>query len=59
MSLKSATEKIDGILQAVVLLVTAVMWAAFGFPFTAEIIGFGYLVVTAAALHWWIVREQP
>jgi hypothetical protein len=57
MSLRSVTDKIDGVLQGVALLLTLVMWAAFGFPFVPEVVGLGCLLLVGLAVFWLMSRH--
>ena len=58
MSLRAVTDKIDGVLQGVALLVSVSIWAAFGFPFIPELVGFGCLVTVGIAFSWWMPSRR-
>ena len=57
MSLKAVTEKIDGILFAVALVISGGLWAAAGFPQLAEVVVFGGLVI-ACLFIWWLTTRS-
>jgi nicotinamide riboside transporter PnuC len=56
MSLETVTGKIDGILWAVVLVISGILWAVAGFPLSAEVIVFGCIVI-ACVVIWWMVEK--
>ncbi len=59
MSLKSTTEKIDGIITAATLLFLVCVWAAFGFPYLIEIVVAGGLISAGiGAFYWSKYRRQ-
>jgi nicotinamide riboside transporter PnuC len=58
MSLETTTDKIDGILWAVVLIVSGVLWAVAGFPYLTEVVIFVGLVITGLFILWLTDRPQ-
>ncbi len=62
MSLRTVTDKIDGILQAIALLAALGMWAVLGFPFIPELAGYISLCIvgicTVAVGIWWIASRS-
>jgi hypothetical protein len=56
MSLRSVTQKIDGLIQGAVFLLTLGIWAAAGFPFTSKIVVSGCVLIggliVVAAYKW-------
>jgi hypothetical protein len=58
MSLQTVTNKIDGILQGIALLVAVGMWAALGFPFIPEFAGLACLFVVSVSIYWWTTRRR-
>ena len=53
MSLKSTTEKIDGIITVATLLFLVCVWGAFGFPHLIEIVVAGGVISVAIGAYYW------
>jgi hypothetical protein len=53
MSLKSTTEKIDGIITAATLLFLVCAWGAFGFPRVIEIVVAGGVISAGIGVFYW------
>ena len=58
MSLKSATEKIDGILNAAVLAFCVCVWAAFGFPAFIAVAVVATCVILVIAGAFWLTKSR-
>jgi hypothetical protein len=54
MSLKSTTEKIDGIITAATLLFLVCVWAAFGFPHLIEVLVAGGVISAVVGAFYWM-----
>ena len=57
MSLKTMTEKIDGILFAAVLVISGGIWAVTGFSHLTEVVVFGGLVIICLFI-WWLTSRS-
>jgi hypothetical protein len=57
MSLRSVTDKIDGLIQGLALLLSIGIWAAFGFPFIPEVVGVGCLFIVSLIIYWWMTSR--
>lgn len=58
MSLRSNTEKMDAYIMAVLVLLTAGMWAISGFPFFLEVLGFCSLLSIGSMVLWLTSRHS-
>ena len=54
MSLKSTTEKIDGIIAAATLLFLVCVWGAFGFPHLIEVAVAGGVISAGIGAFYWM-----
>jgi hypothetical protein len=57
MSLEAVTRKIDGIISAVVLVVSGILWATAGFPHLMAVIAIVSLVVICFSGYMWMTPE--
>jgi hypothetical protein len=58
MSLQTVTDKIDGILWAVVLVISGGLWAVAGFPHFTEIVVVLGLFIACIIVWWMTSRSQ-
>lgn len=54
MSLRTATEKLHGIIEALALIVSFGVWAVYGFPHVMELVVFGCLAGVCIGAYWWM-----
>jgi hypothetical protein len=54
MSLKSTTEKIDGVITAAMLLLFICVWASFGFPHLTKILVAGGVISAGIGAFYWM-----
>jgi len=53
MSLRSVTERLNGVVEAIALIVAVGFWAFYGFPIW-ELVAFGCLVLVCIGGFWWM-----